>query len=155
VILFAVYTAASVVSLILIKSWILAARTAAAGGALVSLPVAMVVLGAGLYVVAFLSWMVMGGDRAVVAAAQQARPRTTQLPANRNNSRVNQTGVVSDNFGRRLTKKWSAPRTSGRSGPCRGAASATPGMPAKRLSSSFPSRRQLGRSSKNRPPMNH
>ncbi len=57
IVLFTVYTVASVVSLLLIKSWLPAALARWSAGTVVSGPALWVSLGALLYVTSFLVWM--------------------------------------------------------------------------------------------------
>jgi drug/metabolite transporter (DMT)-like permease len=55
--LFALYTACSVVGLIVIKSWLGVARLSVAGGELFAKPVLMAAVGACLYVFSFAIWL--------------------------------------------------------------------------------------------------
>ncbi len=57
--LFALYTTASVLGLIIIKSWLLAAKLSVMSGGLFAKPVFMAALGAGLYILSFTVWLVI------------------------------------------------------------------------------------------------
>jgi drug/metabolite transporter (DMT)-like permease len=59
VLLFAAYTLASVMSLLVIKAWLPVARTRWSEGLSLGLPTFLVFGGAALYVVSFLIWMVI------------------------------------------------------------------------------------------------
>jgi len=59
IVLFGAYTMASVVGLLLIKSWMPLARASLAEGVVYGLPIVLVVFGAALYVVSFLIWILI------------------------------------------------------------------------------------------------